>query len=273
MLTSIIAAQNWELKISLEKETYVEEANIYLLISLRNISGAAFESNTRVCEVLLKNVEEDNQSKLYEKIAIPGPEMILKTYPDERILRESELVVSFGHQGSKYFLHKLKSGTYKIRARYEDILTKNKIDTLRHKFYYSNELTFNIVKPSKKDLILKNKFVNVFEQSKKLGYKGIKESTKKFIELINEYPNNPYVSLVVFYLWVGPSYLFKNEIIKLIKKYPNKYWVRVLYASLKYEQRKNIKIGNKLKGTLLDRFITSGNLERRAVKEYERMYK
>jgi len=66
MLSGITQAQQWKLKISLEKKTYVEEANIYLLISLKNISGTTFERNTRVFEFLLKNLDEDNQSAKYK---------------------------------------------------------------------------------------------------------------------------------------------------------------------------------------------------------------
>lgn len=268
ILSNIIQAQQWKLKISLEKETFVEEEAIYLFISLKNISGTTFERNSRVFEFLLRDVNNNDQADMYKKDVIPGPEMILKTFPGDKILRICELVASFGDKNSNSPFYKFKEGTYTIRVRYEDILSKNRKDTLRHKFYYSNELMFRVVKPSKKDLILKNKFINIFNQRKVIGFK---EATKRYIELIKEFPNNPYVSSIILYLWVSPTYLYKDEITELLNKYPNKHWAPILYSSLKYEQQKNIRINGKLKGTLLSKYIKYGNIEERAVREYEKM--
>ncbi len=204
-------AQPWKFNISLEKIKYFEGEPIYLLVSLENISNIDYDltylSSGGTYKIILRDANgniipdpnEVSNRQLVEKI-----DMTFK--PNEAQVFIRAISREFGNSFFKRdMLPHLKVGKYTVKLRFEDLLIKNKFDTLRKKYLYSNELAFEVISPDPFSKIVLDKFINIYENRFEMGWTSYFHNA---IRLIKKNITNPYVTMISYYIRGGNLYKY-----------------------------------------------------------------
>lgn len=212
--------QELKIELELEKNEYLSRENIDCFLRIINNGGKEFN---------FENLKIDNKNGLYPiistvdanevKVAISSNNTTMRPYiisaGDTAYYILNDLSFSFANAynrklNSPYF----ENGAYRIKFKYSD--SKNNV-------FYSNEVSFAVVKPQsitdinslkEFDILLENSFNN------KSSYKNILKNNKtKLLKIINKYPNTIYKNTFYSKLFLYTKMLSRKDLPAVLKNF------------------------------------------------------
>ncbi|MBZ0180143.1 MAG: hypothetical protein K8F36_12695 [Melioribacteraceae bacterium] len=255
-----LCAQDLTLKISLQKEIYLEKECIPIVTVLHNNTENEIKFHPQhYLSSVFELIITDSTGKRPTKLVLPqSPDFKNSNFflpPDEDYVYSFFINSGYAHVYHKEFalrksLNHLKAGKYQIQARYKHLkLTEKKFTSdyyIYHKIspgievadsVYSNIIDITIVKPDAKQLDIYKRIEAGYLSAREVGV-TIKGKAEKYLDLISKYHDSPYKNNLFFYLYKLHTFAylelinnFNQEYADLINQFPNELGTLFLFIN------------------------------------------